>query len=45
MYRSVFSDELFLDAKLALPIIKSWGSEYVDFRGMVNGKGIEFQTD
>jgi predicted dehydrogenase/sugar phosphate isomerase/epimerase len=45
MYRSVFSDELFLDAKVALPIIKSWGSEYVDFRGMVNGKGIEFQTD
>ena len=45
MYRSVFSDELFLDAKATLPIIKSWGSEYVDFRGMVNGKGIEFQTD
>ncbi len=45
MFRSVFSDELFLDAKEALPIIKSWGSEYVDFRGMINGKGIEFQTD
>ena len=45
MFRSVFSDELFMDAKEALPIIKSWGSEYVDFRSMVNGKGIEFQTD
>jgi len=45
MYRSVFSDELYLDVKEALPIIKSWGSEYVDFRGMVNGKGIEFQTE
>ena len=45
MYRSVFSDELFLDAKAALPIIKSWGSDYVDFRGMVNGKGIEYQND
>ena len=45
MYRAVFSDELFMDAKEALPIIKSWGCEYVDFRGMVNGKGIEFQTD
>ena len=45
MFQSVFSDELFLDVKEALPIIKSWGSEYVDFRGLVNGKGIEFQTD
>ena len=45
MYRSVFSDEFLMDAKVALPIIKSWGSDYVDFRGMVNGKGIEFQTD
>jgi predicted dehydrogenase/sugar phosphate isomerase/epimerase len=45
MHQSVFSDELFLDAKTAIPIIKSWGSRYVDFRGMINGKGIEFQTD
>jgi predicted dehydrogenase/sugar phosphate isomerase/epimerase len=45
MYLSVFTDELFMDAKAALPIIKSWGSDYVDFRGMINGKGIEFQTD
>jgi predicted dehydrogenase/sugar phosphate isomerase/epimerase len=45
LLQSVFSDELFVDAKEALPIIKSWGSDYVDFRGLVNGKGIEFQTD
>ena len=45
MYLSVFSDELFMDVKAAMPIIKTWGSGYVDFRGMVNGKGIEYQTD
>ncbi|MGI5899549.1 MAG: Gfo/Idh/MocA family oxidoreductase [Christensenellales bacterium] len=45
MYLSVFTDELFMDAKAALPIIKSWGADYVDFRGLVNGKGIEYQTD
>jgi len=44
MYRSVFSDELFVDANAALPVIRGWGAEYVDFRGMINGKGIEFQT-
>lgn len=45
MYQSIFSDELFMDAKYALPIIKEWGSDYVDLRGMVNGKAIEEQTD
>ncbi|MCL2479819.1 MAG: Gfo/Idh/MocA family oxidoreductase [Treponema sp.] len=45
MYRSVFTDELYMDAAAALPIIKSWDCEYADFRGMINGKGIEFQTD
>ena len=45
MYLSVFSDELFMDAKQSLPIIKGWGLDYVDFRGRVNGKGIEYQTD
>jgi predicted dehydrogenase/sugar phosphate isomerase/epimerase len=44
MYLSAFSDELFQDVSLALPRIKSWGCEYVDFRGMVYGKGIEYQT-
>ncbi|MDR1539214.1 MAG: hypothetical protein LBU32_14690 [Clostridiales bacterium] len=29
MFLSVFSDELFLDAKKSLPIIQSWGSKYV----------------
>jgi predicted dehydrogenase/sugar phosphate isomerase/epimerase len=45
MYPSIFSDELFCDAAEALPKIKSWGSDYADFRGMINGKGIEYQTD
>ena len=45
MFLSIFSDELFLDASKALPIIKDWGGKHVDFRGMINGKGIEFQTD
>ncbi len=44
MFISVFSDEFYKDAAAVLPIIKSWGMEYVDFRGLVNGKGIEFQT-
>ncbi|MCL2707570.1 MAG: Gfo/Idh/MocA family oxidoreductase [Defluviitaleaceae bacterium] len=42
---SVFTDELFMDASKAMPIIASWGCETVDFRGSVNGKGIEYQTD
>lgn len=41
---SVFSDELHYDVAKALPIISSWGSKCVDFRGRVNGRGIEFQT-
>lgn len=45
MFLSVFSDELFYDASKALPIIKSWGMDYVDFRGRVNGRGIELQSD
>ena len=45
VFISVFSDELYCDASVALPKIADWGSEYVDFRGMVNGKGIEYQTD
>jgi predicted dehydrogenase/sugar phosphate isomerase/epimerase len=44
MYRSVFSDELYCDAARALPVIAGWGSTHVDFRAMINGKGIEFQT-
>lgn len=45
MYISIFSDELYLDASEVLPIVKSWGMKYVDFRGQINGKGIEYQTD
>ncbi|MDR1507786.1 MAG: sugar phosphate isomerase/epimerase [Treponema sp.] len=44
MFLSVFSDELFCDVSEALPKIKSWGGAYADFRGMINGKGIEYQT-
>ncbi|MDR0730041.1 MAG: Gfo/Idh/MocA family oxidoreductase [Treponema sp.] len=44
MYLSVFSDELFQDVSLALPKIKSWGCEYADFRGLIHGKGVEYQT-
>ncbi|MDY3920382.1 MAG: Gfo/Idh/MocA family oxidoreductase [Candidatus Limivivens sp.] len=45
MYISIFSDELYLDASEVLPIVKNWGMKYVDFRGQINGKGIEYQTD
>ena len=45
MYISIFSDELFLDIYEALPIIKEWGMTHVDFRGMINGKSIENQTE
>jgi predicted dehydrogenase/sugar phosphate isomerase/epimerase len=45
MYRSIFSDELYCDAAKALPILAGWGSTHVDFRALINGKGIEFQTD
>lgn len=42
---SVFSDELFMDAALALPRIAEWKCGYVDLRGNINGKGIEYQTE
>ena len=45
MYQSIFTDELHLDAGQALPVLQSWGARYVDFRGRVNGKGIEYQSD
>lgn len=45
MYISIFTDELYLDASKVLPLVKSWGIKYVDFRGQINGKGIEYQTD
>lgn len=45
MVISIFTDELYVDVDKALPVIKGWGATHVDFRGMVNGKGIEYQTD
>ena len=45
MYISIFTDELGLDAGKAIPIIKSWGVNHVDFRGRVFRKGIEMLDD
>ena len=45
MYISIFSDEFFQDVYSVLPVIKEWGMTHVDFRGMINGKPIENQTD
>lgn len=45
MQLSIFIDELALDVVEALPIIKSWGVDTVDFRGRVFGKPIERLTD
>ncbi len=44
MFLSVFSDELGLDVGEALPIIRSWGLEYVDLRERVLGKHFEKLT-
>ena len=41
MFPSIFTDELGLDVTEALPMIQSWGLEYVDFRGRVFGKACE----
>lgn len=45
MYVSIFTDELGLDVAEALPIIRSWGLDTVDFRAKVFGKGIEALSD
>ncbi len=45
MFISVFTDELHREVTETLPIFASWGMKYVDFRGLVNGKAIENQTD
>jgi predicted dehydrogenase/sugar phosphate isomerase/epimerase len=44
MFLSLFTDELNLDFYEALPLIKEWGLQAVDFRGRVNGKSIANQT-
>lgn len=41
MFLSIFGDELGLDITEALPILKSWGLEYVDLRGRVFGMAVE----
>jgi len=41
MFPSIFTDELGMDITKGLPIIKSWGLEYVDLRGRVFGKAAE----
>jgi predicted dehydrogenase/sugar phosphate isomerase/epimerase len=40
MYISIFADGTQLEVKEALPIIKSWGMEYVDIRERINGKEV-----
>ena len=42
---SIFTDELFCDTDKALPKIVQWHCKYVDLRGNINGKGIEYQTE
>jgi len=44
MILSIFTDELGLDVAQALPIIESWDMRYVDLRGQIFRKGIEFLT-
>jgi UDP-N-acetyl-2-amino-2-deoxyglucuronate dehydrogenase len=41
MYPSIFTDELKMDFAKALPIIKSWGLEAVDLRGLIFGRAFE----
>jgi len=41
MFPSIFSDELGVDVTQGLPIIKEWGLQYVDLRGLVFGKAAE----
>jgi predicted dehydrogenase/sugar phosphate isomerase/epimerase len=45
MQLSIFTDELGMDVTKALPIIKGWGLDVVDFRGRMFGKPIERLTD
>ena len=45
MFISLFTDEFGEDVYKVLPVVAGWGMKYVDFRGLINGKGIEQQTD
>lgn len=42
---SIFTDELFIDVEPSMHKIAGWGGKYVDLRALVNGKGIEYQTE
>ena len=44
MYISIFSDELGMDIAKGLPIVKSWGLDYVDLRGRLFGAAVEALT-
>ena len=41
MFLSIFTDELGVDITEGLPVLKSWGLEYVDLRGRVLGMPAE----
>lgn len=41
MFPSIFTDELAVDIAEGLPLIKSWGLEYVDLRGRTLGAAAE----
>ncbi len=45
MYASMMTDELGMDLREALPIIKSWGYKYVDLRWRVFGCAMEEMPD
>jgi len=45
MFISVFTDELKREVTEILPKFAEWGMEYVDFRGLIYGKGIEKLTN
>ena len=41
MKLSIFSDELGLDVRQALPEIRSWGFQFIDLRALLFGKALE----
>ena len=45
MYITIMTDEFDEDVYQVLPEVAEWGMKYVDFRGLINGKTIEEQTE
>lgn len=45
MYLSIFTDELGVDVAEGIPVIKSWGLDHADFRGLVFGRSIHALDD